>query len=73
MNIYVGNLPFSATEAEVRKLFEAFGSVDSVSLQEKGGKRIARVEMENDQQAAAAIKKLDGSKKGGNTLEVRAG
>jgi RNA recognition motif-containing protein len=32
MNIYVGNLPFSATEDEVRELFEAFGGVTSVTL-----------------------------------------
>ncbi len=30
--IYVGNLPFSATEAEVRKLFEQHGTVESVKL-----------------------------------------
>ena len=30
--IYVGNLPFSATEAEVRTLFEQHGSVQSVKL-----------------------------------------
>jgi RNA recognition motif-containing protein len=30
--IYVGNLPFSATEAEVRDLFSEFGTVDSVNL-----------------------------------------
>jgi len=30
--LYVGNLPFSATEAEVRGLFEQHGTVDSVKL-----------------------------------------
>jgi len=30
--LYVGNLPFSATEAEVRELFEQHGKVDSVKL-----------------------------------------
>ncbi len=30
--IYVGNLPFSATEDEVRELFEPFGAVESVHL-----------------------------------------
>ncbi len=30
--IYVGNLPFSATEAQVRELFEAHGTVHSVNL-----------------------------------------
>ena len=27
-NIYVGNLPFSATENEIRQLFSAYGTVD---------------------------------------------
>jgi RNA recognition motif-containing protein len=30
--IHVGNLPFSATEAEVRSLFEQFGRVDTVKI-----------------------------------------
>jgi RNA recognition motif-containing protein len=30
--LYVGNLPFSATEAEVRELFEQHGKVDSVKI-----------------------------------------
>ena len=32
MNLYVGNLPFSATEAAVRELFEKHGTVESVNL-----------------------------------------
>ena len=32
MNIYVGNLPFGATEGEVRALFEEFGTVESVRM-----------------------------------------
>ena len=31
-NIYVGNLPFSTTEEEIRNLFSAYGTVDTVSL-----------------------------------------
>lgn len=31
-SIYVGNLPFSATEDDIRKLFSAYGTVDSVNL-----------------------------------------
>jgi RNA recognition motif-containing protein len=31
-NIYVGNLPFSATEDEIHELFSAYGTVDSVNL-----------------------------------------
>ena len=32
MKIYVGNLPFSATEAQVRDLFAQHGAVESVAL-----------------------------------------
>ena len=31
-NIYVGNLPFSTSEEEVRTMFSAYGTVDNVSL-----------------------------------------
>lgn len=31
-NIYIGNLPFSATENEIRDLFSAYGTVESVRL-----------------------------------------
>jgi RNA recognition motif-containing protein len=31
-NIYVGNLPFSATEEEIRDLFTAYGTVESIQL-----------------------------------------
>ncbi len=32
MNLYVGNLPFNATEDEVRELFAAYGEVTSVAI-----------------------------------------
>lgn len=31
-NIYVGNLPFSANEDQIRELFSAYGTVESVNL-----------------------------------------
>ena len=49
--IYVGNLPFSATEAEVQQLFAEYGSVESVALpsdRETGQMRgFGFVEMDN--------------------------
>lgn len=72
-NIYVGNLPFSATEAEVKKLFEAYGPVNSVNLitdRDTGRLRgFGFVEMD-DAVAAAAIKSLDGQEFGGRALMV---
>ena len=71
--IYVGNLPFSATEHEVRDLFEAYGPVLSVNLitdRETGRPRgFGFVEMENDG-ADAAIRALDQTSMGGRTLKI---
>ena len=70
--IYVGNLPFSATEDEVRELFAAFGTVTSVSLisdRETGRPRgFGFVEMEDG--ADEAIQALDQSSMGGRTLKI---
>lgn len=71
--IYVGNLPFTANEDEVRQLFEQHGSVHSVDLiadRETGRPRgFGFVEMEDDQ-AGAAITALDGTDFGGRSLRV---
>ncbi|HET9767346.1 MAG TPA: RNA-binding protein [Thermoanaerobaculia bacterium] len=71
--IYVGNLPYSATEDELRELFSAHGEVSSVSLvndRETGRPRgFGFVEMVGEE-AEAAIQALDGSQMGGRTLKV---
>ena len=71
--IYVGNLPFSASESEVRELFEAHGAVHSVSLvedRETGRPRgFGFVEMD-DAAADAAISALNGQDMGGRSLNV---
>ena len=73
MDIYVGNLPFSATEDEVRELFGAHGSVESVALitdRETGRSRgFGFVEMDDDA-ARAAIEALNGADFGGRALTV---
>ena len=48
--IYVGNLPFSATEAEVRDLFEEHGSVHSVDLvsDRDTGRLVSRASADTD-------------------------
>lgn len=70
--IYVGNLPYSATEDEIRQLFASYGQVDSVSLvtdRETGRPRgFGFVEMSSG--AAEAIQALDQSAMGGRTLNV---
>jgi len=71
--IYVGNLPFSATESQVRELFTKHGDVASVALindRETGRPRgFGFVEIE-DSAMANAIKALDGSDMDGRTLNV---
>ena len=71
--IYVGNLPFSATEDEVRQLFEEYGEVMSVALisdRETGRPRgFGFVEMDDDG-ADSAISALDGSQMGGRSLKI---
>ena len=73
-NIYVGNLPFSATEDEIRDLFSEHGTVDRVSLindRETGRPRgFGFVEMSDSGAASAAISALDGADFGGRSLKV---
>jgi len=72
--LYVGNLPFSVTEAELRDLFGRHGSVDSVSVitdRETGRPRgFAFVEMSEPSAATDAIRALDGTQLGGRALKV---
>jgi RNA recognition motif-containing protein len=71
--LYVGNLPFSATEADVRSLFERHGKVDSVKLindRETGKPRgLCFVDMGPDE-AQAAVLALNGFQMGGRPLRV---
>ncbi|MCB1903886.1 MAG: RNA-binding protein [Gammaproteobacteria bacterium] len=74
MNIYVGNLPYSVTEDELRKAFSAYGEVtsatlisDKISGQSKG---FGFVEMSNNSEADAAIKGLNESSFKGRNIKV---
>ena len=72
--LYVGNIPFSATEDELRGVFERHGSVDSVNVitdRETGRPRgFAFVEMSEVSAADDAIRALDGSDLGGRSIRV---
>jgi len=72
--IYVGNLPFSSTEDELRDVFGQHGDVESVAVitdRDTGRPRgFAFVEMADADSAANAIKALDGSELGGRNLRV---
>lgn len=69
--LYVGNLPYTCTEASLRELFAQHGTVLSVVLptdRETGSPRgFGFVEMDN---ATAAIAALDGKDFGGRALRV---
>jgi RNA recognition motif-containing protein len=71
--IYVGNLPFSATEDQVRALFAQHGTVESVALpndRETGRPRgFGFVEM-SSADAARAIAAVNGQEMGGRALRV---
>jgi RNA recognition motif-containing protein len=71
--IYVGNLPFSATENDVRALFEQHGTVQSVALindRETGRPRgFGFVEMPSSD-AQRAIQSLNGKDMGGRPLRI---
>jgi RNA recognition motif-containing protein len=72
--IFVGNLPLTATEDELRTLFGKYGEVTSVSIiKDKYTERprgFAFVEMTADEQATAAITGLNQYQLGGRALTV---
>jgi len=76
MNIFVGNLLFEATEADVKKLFEGFGNVASVVIVMSKEKKAPKsrgfgfVQMPDEQQALAAIAALNGKEFMGRLLNV---
>src|SRR5580700_7304820 len=73
-NLYVGNLPHSTTEPELRGLFEAHGAVERVSIvtdRETGRARgFAFVEMTNAGEADKAVAALNGTELGGRALKI---
>jgi RNA recognition motif-containing protein len=73
-SIYVGNLPYSATEDDLREAFSQHGEVAEVNIvkdRETGRPRgFAFVEMPNGSEAANAIKELNLSEIGGRSITV---
>ena len=74
MNIYVGNLSYSLSEAELREAFADFGDVTSVKIltdRETGRSRgFGFVEMPNQAEGEAAVANLNGKDVGGRALRV---
>ena len=74
MKIYVGNLSYQTTEDDVRKAFESHGQVSSVAIitdkfsgESKG---FGFVEMDNKDEAMAAMAALNGTEMNGRNLNV---
>ncbi|NHN26430.1 RNA-binding protein [Flavobacterium jejuense] len=74
MNIFVGSLPFSIEEADLRGFFEEYGAVDSVKIISDKftgrSKGFGFVEMPNDEEAQKAIDELNGGTVEGRTIVV---
>jgi RNA recognition motif-containing protein len=74
MSIYVGNLSYEVTEADLNNVFADYGTVKRVQLptdRETGRMRgFAFVEMNSDTEETAAIEALDGAEWMGRDLKV---
>ncbi len=74
INIFVGNLDTTSTEAQVRDLFAAFGPVQTVNIVNNRDtaepRGFAFVEMTQAADAQAAIAALNGTELHGRTLRV---
>jgi len=72
--LYVGNLSYSTTSADLQELFAPFGKVESASVVEDRdtgrSKGFGFVEMSSDDEAQAAISALNGKENGGRALKV---
>jgi len=74
LNIYVGNLSFDASEADLRAAFEAHGEVLKASIitdRDTGRSRgFGFVEMANDEEGKTAIEALNETDLAGRTITV---
>jgi RNA recognition motif-containing protein len=73
--LYVGNLPYSVTELDLRELFSQMGTVTEAKIvtdRETGRPRgFGFVEMSNDAEAKKAIAEIDGRDVGGRPVAVK--
>jgi RNA recognition motif-containing protein len=73
-NLYVGNLPHSTTESELRNVFEVHGPVEKITMvtdRDTGRSRgFAFVEMASATEADKAVAALNGTDLGGRTLTI---
>ena len=74
MNIFVGNLPFTTTESDLRDLFAEYGNIESAAIindRDSGRSRgFGFVELAADARANDAIRDLDGTSIDGRSIKV---
>lgn len=74
MDIFVGNLAFTATEQDIRQFFEPYGTVETIRIltdRDTGHSRgFGFIEMPDQQAAQSAITGLQGKELGGRVLTV---
>ena len=74
MNIYVGNLDYKVTEDDLKGVFEECGTVEEVKIitdkYTQRSKGFGFIVMNNDEEAKAAIDKLNGVTLGDRELAV---
>ena len=74
MNIFVGNLPFTASESDLRGIFAEYGEIESVAIitdRDTGRSRgFGFVELAKDARSQDAIRDLDGMDLGGRNIKV---
>lgn len=74
MTVYVGNLSYEVTEADLNNVFTDYGTVKKIKVpmdRETGRMRgFAFVEMSSEEEEAKAIEELDGAEWLGRTLKV---
>lgn len=74
MNIYVGNLPYTTAEDDLRQAFEQYGQVQKVNIIKDKFSGESRgfgfVEMANHDEGMAALQELNGADMGGRKLNV---
>ena len=72
--LYVGNLPYTATNEELKEFFGKVGTVVSASVimdrYSGRSKGFGFVDMETEEAAAAAVEQLNGASLGGRDIKV---
>ena len=77
MNIYVGNVPYAATEEDLEELFSEYGPVATATIirdrYDGRSKGFGFVEMENQEDGERAIEALERSRNDGTSVESQPG